>query len=327
MAAASPLFPPYLCTAGYFKDKWIQAEIAEVQKGDRARKMGEGKDARGLDPPPVARVKVFQCEQDGTGQRELDPSDIVAHVLLTCSVTLYPYNFQYESDPSAFPDGCPAPSPILPEGSSHPVLAVEKRYPTTLPARPLRPLEPSAALANHTSGCRQFPIIVGSRWAAARLCPQAFGDDRSKGALYCIFDDIKIRRTGHFALKYNVFLVDTAFIDSQRGTMPLLAECWGGVFAVYPSKAVPPLHKATLLTQHLARCGLLTRARNAERQPRRRTHDEVDPGPDDAGSSDEEFATRTPDGLPFANTIWITDAGVIALDVVYPGAGSAVVVD
>lgn len=335
MAGESPFFPPYLCTAGYFKDKWIQYAfrptypgmphpsahpspeprslvrttlpacrrvwnvVAEVQKGDRARKMGEGKDARGLDPPPVARVKVFQCNQDGTGQRELDPSDIVAHVSLTCSVMLYPFNFSYESDPSAFPNGSPPPSAILPEGSSHPVMAVEKRYPSTLPLRPLHPLAPSEALVDHTSGSRQFPIIVGSTWASARLCTQPFGDDKSNGALYCVFDDIKIRRTGHFVLRYQVFLIDTAFITSQRGSMPLIATCWGGVFAVYPSKAVPPLRQATLLTQHLARCGLITRARNGERQPRRRTHDEVDPGPDEVASGSdenlEELANRVPD--------------------------------
>ncbi|KZV83776.1 hypothetical protein EXIGLDRAFT_727969 [Exidia glandulosa HHB12029] len=258
---------PYLCKAGFFKDKWIVAQVAEVQKGDRARKMaGEGgKDARQVDPPPVAQARLLEWKPDGS-MTELPADLIFKHpVRLFCTVNLYPYNVDYEADPSAFPDGCPPPSPILPQGSASTSLAVEKQYPPALPSQPRHPLRPRAALTTQLEGAQRVPTMFGAQTVNAQLC-------KHNSAIYFIFDDLKIRRTGHFMLKYNVHLIDTAFDRlPMRIPMPCVAECWGGAFAVYPSRTAPPLLESTELTKHLntKACGLISRARWTIRKNRK----------------------------------------------------------
>lgn len=66
-------------------------------------------------------------------------------------------------------------------GETSTTLAVEKQYPPALPSRPLRPLEPHAALKTQLEGARRVPTMFGAQTVEAQLCKHI-------GAAYFIFD-------------------------------------------------------------------------------------------------------------------------------------------
>ncbi|KAH7093888.1 velvet factor-domain-containing protein [Auriculariales sp. MPI-PUGE-AT-0066] len=263
---------PFYCTSGHFAGSWIRAEITEVQKGDRARKVGEnGRDARGLDPPPVARVRLYECTRSGARLREADYG-VLQNVTFTCRVALYPYDQQYDRHPRAFADRKPMPTQIVQSHLTDPILAIEGQYPTSLPTQIHTQMPTSAEIRGFEEGGRhQSQSMFGSCAVRGVVAPILNGEGHGKAGVYCAFDDLKIRQTGHFVLKYTVFLIDVVSQALAPGkTIPCIAECWGGVFAVFPSKCAPPLRPPTQLTQHLARHGVIARARrmtNATQAP------------------------------------------------------------
>ncbi|KZV79325.1 hypothetical protein EXIGLDRAFT_474301 [Exidia glandulosa HHB12029] len=231
-----PDAPPWYCAGGALAGKYLKADVEEVQKPDMTRKVssnltrtgGGSRDARPLAPPPIVRVRLWECKENGDRIREVDmkagaPIHGVQPGLL-CNAVLFPYNHAYDTDLSIPPHDHPGPSPILPATAPpHPHLARESTpVPPTLPRRPNRELPDGLSMRHDLEGCRdkQCKII------------QAFREDEGVQAAYFVFDDLKVKERGHFLLRYTVLWLDPAF----KGPYETLGYTFGGVFAVFPSK-------------------------------------------------------------------------------------------
>ncbi|EJD37770.1 hypothetical protein AURDEDRAFT_187940 [Auricularia subglabra TFB-10046 SS5] len=242
---------------GPYAGKVILTIIEEVQKPDLGRKYGL-RDSRPLDPPAVVQVRLFEIKNHGTAYEqtvEIDVDEVHTPGLI-CYAELYPYNPDFELNPSLYMDSCPPPTPIQPNSGpidrQH-VLACGNVYPpANLPRQPRVRLPREAALPLQLHGERHQNVII---------VPDIRGS--AKKVMYFIFAELHVRLTGHFMLKYTAMSVDKSIERTKRA--PLLAECWGGVFAIYPSKLHPPLKPSTELTNHLARCGAKLHSRNKQR--------------------------------------------------------------
>lgn len=214
-----PDAPPWYCAGGALAGKYLKADVEEVQKPDMTRKVssnltrtgGGSRDARPLAPPPIVRVRLWECTENGDKIREVDMKCVYvlamsvswyahAHILragapihsvepgLLCNAVLFPYNHAYDTDPSIAPHDHPGPSPILPATApAHPYLARESTpVPPTLPRRPNRELPDGLSMRHDLEGCRdkQCEII------------QAFREDEGVQAAYFVFDDLKVKERG-----------------------------------------------------------------------------------------------------------------------------------
>ncbi|EJD36094.1 hypothetical protein AURDEDRAFT_117168 [Auricularia subglabra TFB-10046 SS5] len=247
---------PIQFTDGPYAGKTILTCIEEVQKPDLGRKYGQ-RDSRPVDPPPVVQVRMIQIfDYDSPGERrvELDVSDIFLPGLI-CYAELFPYNADFDHDPRIYPDGRPPPTPIQPLGApdaGRPLACANTYPPDNLPRQPRIPLTRDAALPLQLHGERHQNVIA---------VPDIRGS--AKKVLYFVFSELQVRLTGHFMLKYTAMHIDHTLAEHKKA--PLLAECWGGVFAVYPSKQHPALKQSTELTNHLSRCGSKLHSRHKQR--------------------------------------------------------------
>ncbi|EJD38867.1 hypothetical protein AURDEDRAFT_116316 [Auricularia subglabra TFB-10046 SS5] len=254
---------PWLCPVGALAGQYLTAELEEVQKADFARRMssimGKGTvDARALDPRPVVRARLYTCDPNGGNRVEIEPDPDTKELTafngqLICKAGLYPYNRDYERDGdlTRFAGARVTPSPLLPSSAApQPDLASEFAYPpATLARAPLRPLAPHCEMAYALSGMRDL---------RAREC-QAYHEPVGKVALYFVFEDLRVSEVGHFVLKYSLIFLDNAFVARPDIKPPVLAKCWGGVFAIYPSKKAPPKEKSTDFGMFLYTNNLLSR--------------------------------------------------------------------
>ncbi|EJD37773.1 hypothetical protein AURDEDRAFT_173156 [Auricularia subglabra TFB-10046 SS5] len=281
-ACADSLGMPVRYYDGPYAGKVILTIIEEVQKPDLGRKYGL-RDSRPLDPPAVVQVRLLEIKNYGTAYEQMVEVDVDAvHTPgLICYAELYPYNPDFELNPSLYMDSCPPPTPIQPNSGpidrQH-VLACGNVYPpANLPRQPRVRLPREAALPLQLHGERHQNVII---------VPDIRGS--AKKVMYFIFSELHVRLTGHFMLKYTAMSVDKSLERTKRA--PLLAECWGGVFAIYPSKLHPPLKPSTELTNHLSRCGAKLHSRNKQRFGRGADPPVVRPGAvaNGEGASDGE---------------------------------------
>ncbi|KAH7097711.1 velvet factor-domain-containing protein [Auriculariales sp. MPI-PUGE-AT-0066] len=209
-------------------------------------------------PPPVVQIKMYEISNYGTAsehRREIDTDEIFLPGLI-CYAELYPYNPEYDNNPQMFQGAHPTSCPIQPSTAPRAPLARANEYPpTTLPRQPRSPL-PSAAAVNAD--------LHGEKHMNAVVVPDIFGSARR--VMYFVFPELQVRSTGHYMLKYRAMHVDQSLERGPAGgRTPLLAECWGGVFAIYPSKTHPALRPSTDLTNHLSRCGSRLHSRQSAR--------------------------------------------------------------
>ncbi|KZV83773.1 hypothetical protein EXIGLDRAFT_305169 [Exidia glandulosa HHB12029] len=235
-----PDAPPWYCAGGALAGMYLKADVEEVQKPDMTRKLSSNltrtgvgsRDARPLAPPPIVRVRLWECKENGDRIREVDMKAGAAihsgHPGLLCNAVLFPYNHKYDTDPSIPPHDHPGPSPILPATAPpHPHLARESTpVPPTLPRRPNRELPESLAM-------RKDEVLDGSRDKQCEI-KQAFREDEGVQAAYFVFDDLKVKERGHFVLRYTVMWFDPT--AQYMGPWRTLGYTFGGVFAVFPSK-------------------------------------------------------------------------------------------
>ncbi|KZV79768.1 hypothetical protein EXIGLDRAFT_734305 [Exidia glandulosa HHB12029] len=244
---------------GPYGGKIIHTTIEEVQKPDLGRKYGQ-RDSRPVDPPPVVQVRMYEVLDFGTPDERAEEMDVDDIFLpgLVCAAELYPYNPEFEDNPALYPDGCPPPAPIQPttgqDGSY--VLARANVYPPdNLPRRPRVALPRAAAMQGQ---------LHGELYQSAIAVPDIRGS--AKRVVYFVFAELQVRLTGHFMLRYTAMHIDWTIQDTIR--QPQLAECWGGVFAIYPSKQHPSMRPSSELTNHLSRCGSKLHSRHKARAGR-----------------------------------------------------------
>ncbi|EMD37762.1 hypothetical protein CERSUDRAFT_94755 [Gelatoporia subvermispora B] len=83
---------PITFATGQFAGQTIRAELEELQKADLGRKFAR-KDRRPLDPPPVARLRLFRIFNHGTPssyEREFDHYEEVVAFSLACHLDVFP---------------------------------------------------------------------------------------------------------------------------------------------------------------------------------------------------------------------------------------------
>ncbi|KAI0716214.1 velvet factor-domain-containing protein [Fomitopsis betulina] len=92
---------------------------------------------------------------------------------------------------------------------------------------------------------------------------------QGRKALMFVFSDLAVKTEGAFILRYRVFNI---FSQASGVHIPILAQCFGGPFKIYPSKEFPGLRASTNLTKHISQFGVRLNLRETERK--RRKHDE-----------------------------------------------------
>lgn len=91
-------------------------------------------------------------------------------------------------------------------------------------------------------------------------------DLSGRAAIYFVFSDLSVKLEGLFRPRYRFF--DLFSRCEWSADVPVLAECWGGVFAVYSTKEFPGLKASSELTKHLNRWGIRVNIRETERKRR-----------------------------------------------------------
>lgn len=91
-------------------------------------------------------------------------------------------------------------------------------------------------------------------------------DLHGRPVLYFVFSDLSVKLEGLFRPRYRFF--DLFSRTSESPDVPILAQCFGGAFAVYSTKEFPGLKASTPLTKHLSRWGIRVNIRETERKRR-----------------------------------------------------------
>ncbi|KAI0676069.1 velvet factor-domain-containing protein [Trametes maxima] len=282
MPLSTELGRPITFTSGALAGRTVRVEIEEVQKADLGRKYAR-KDKRSLDPPPVVLCRFFQVlETDGARvEEEIVPDQSSLGVV--CHIDLFPIlhgaghgstRTQDTPDSPNNPTSLRPPPPLLGfEGLS---MASESRE-TTSPVSNMSP-PPTASSSKGAAGRGATPHSISephhtqspgvqSDEAIARfgdytitegskltemVSGSTFTDGvvityNGKKSVAFVFHDLAVRMEGTFVLRYRAFSV----LSERRTppTMPVLAECYGGPFKVYPSKMFPGLAPSTELTK------------------------------------------------------------------------------
>lgn len=91
-------------------------------------------------------------------------------------------------------------------------------------------------------------------------------DLTGKNVIYFVFSDLSVKLEGLFRPRYRFF--DLFSRTAGADDVPVLAQCFGGAFAVYSTKEFPGLKASTELTKHLSRWGIRVNIRETERKRR-----------------------------------------------------------
>ena len=116
-------------------------------------------------------------------------------------------------------------------------------------------------------------------------------DLSGKPTIFFVFSDLSVKLEGLFRPRYRFF-----DLHSRAGApdVPIMAECFGGCFAVYSTKEFPGLKRSTPLTKHLSRWGIRVNIRETERK--RRTGDKKAGGDGASGTSSSKRGASTKRG-------------------------------
>ncbi|KAH7093892.1 hypothetical protein BKA62DRAFT_55155 [Auriculariales sp. MPI-PUGE-AT-0066] len=233
--------------SGTFANKWIRAEVSEVQKGDGVPKTGDN-DISVLDPPPIARVRLYECTPNGVVLGEVDYRTL-EQVQVTCMITLSPR----QTTPSGPID--PPPSNAGTQGGALPLPNVSVNSEATFPVG-----AGTRLMQNFDAEAKVFDQEKLGTWAvAAVVAPVPGAHTNVQTGLYCGFDDLRLSQPGFFAAHYRVFLYDFGDpVEPQRRFFSI-AECFGAVFLVVTQPSTLA-HKGakTLLTDHMERHGVIS---------------------------------------------------------------------
>ena len=91
-------------------------------------------------------------------------------------------------------------------------------------------------------------------------------DLNGQPTIFFVFADLSVKLEGLFRPRYRFFDLFSRTVGNIH--VPILAECFGGCFAVYSTKEFPGLKRSTPLTKHLSRWGIRVNIRETERKRR-----------------------------------------------------------
>ncbi|EJD01948.1 uncharacterized protein FOMMEDRAFT_141163 [Fomitiporia mediterranea MF3/22] len=148
------------------------------------------------------------------------------------------------------------------------------------------PIDPDA-LPPPSEADKLSRVLFGESYAHA--C--SILDLSGRPTLYFVFADLSVKLEGLFRPRYRFFDLFSRTGDSAD--VPILAQCFGGAFAVYSTKEFPGLKASTPLTKHLSRWGIRVNIRETERKRR---------APDGGGANSSNAGTATKDKKRGANT-------------------------
>ncbi|KAI0729710.1 velvet factor-domain-containing protein [Fomitopsis betulina] len=288
---------------GPYARKHIMVRLAEMQKADVGRKCGL-RDRRPLDPPPVARLRLYEVRDPGVeifrGEEITDLAEVDSHGWM-CHVDLFPVplsagsplSLQHPESSSlhGVPDypvsdqsrpqyTFPPPSPprttgdkIFPGLSSKGTVRFghESTYSNGVTSPAIYGTGLPSPVATYYNG---IPILESSACTAFIVGTTVASSTvlKYEGTKQIIFtfSDIAVREDGDYFLRYRVF--NTMHHVLGDTPIPILAECSGGPFKVYSTKDFPGLRASTDLTKQISLSGTRVNARERERKRRRSFH-------------------------------------------------------
>ncbi|EIN12710.1 hypothetical protein PUNSTDRAFT_130958 [Punctularia strigosozonata HHB-11173 SS5] len=251
--------------AGGFAGLTIRTELQEIQRAELGRKAGI-KDRRPLDPPPVASASFFRVHAGGAGvttETEIESPDKIRIEGFVCNVDLFPVptNWHERGGPSTASSSSSSSHAVNHPTTVTPASYAQKAtHPDILAYVGEHPLRESSMCSGDLAGGRFVEAI--------RL------DYGGKNRTLFPFPDLSVKTEGFFCLRYRIF--DILAAAEGKGSIPVLAECFGGVFRIYGSKGFPGLKVSTELTKLIAIHGHPNvKVRQTERKRRKLS----DPGP------------------------------------------------
>ncbi|TFY59569.1 hypothetical protein EVJ58_g5701 [Rhodofomes roseus] len=148
-----------------------------------------------------------------------------------------------------------------------------------------------------------FPIRESSKCTAdlvgATFVQSSGLEYKGKKALMFVFSDLAVKTEGTFILRYRVFNI---FSQASGIDVPILAQCFGGPFKIYPSKEFPGLRASTDLTKHISHFGVRLNLRETERKRRRHSESSADRSQDSAPPSSGETSSKSPNSTSSGTT-------------------------
>lgn len=176
-------------------------------------------------------------------------------------------------------------SPLSPYANAYPHPHSTSSSPTVHPQTPLYPNMPPPNLhpqqqhvrANALSRLERIdPDALPPPSESDKLTRALFGESfahacsildlSGRSAIYFVFADLSVKLEGLFRPRYRFF--DLFSRTTGCADVPVLAQCFGGAFAVYSTKEFPGLKASTPLTKHLSRWGIRVNIRETERKRR-----------------------------------------------------------
>ncbi|KZT11528.1 uncharacterized protein LAESUDRAFT_755167 [Laetiporus sulphureus 93-53] len=261
-----PIGAHFTFSEGQFADRMIRAELHELQKADIGRKYTH-KDRRSLDPPPVVQLKLFEIV-DSTSATETEIADYKAVEIagLLCHVDLFAVRSTPQADAGHSIPLRPGTSRVLSISSSPLDAGVHATTNAT-----------QSEVLTHVNGHRITEqsicttALVGSTVIEATSLEREGSDTLMYTFSVCPFSvcvsivpavrsrthlsmDLSVRQEGTFILRYRVF--DTVSMARGSESVPVLAECYGGPFEIFPTKLFPGLRPSTELTRARSLCKL-----------------------------------------------------------------------
>ncbi|KZT11527.1 uncharacterized protein LAESUDRAFT_275128 [Laetiporus sulphureus 93-53] len=276
-----PIGAHFTFSEGQFAGRTICVELHELQKADVGRKY-IFKDRRPLDPPPVAQMKLFETVNPmyvpGTEFANYKDVKIIG---LLCHVDLFAVHSTAQTDagPSiplrqnASRVSSISPPPLDVEDHASPLILAATSNATQSEVLTHVDGHPITEQSNCTTALAGSTVIEATslEWKGRDTLMYIFSVCSSSACVSIVATgdrararDLSVRQEGTFILRYRVFDV----MSRARGhvTVPVLAECYGGSFKVFPPKLFPGLQPSTELTTHLARYGVRLNVRETERR-------------------------------------------------------------
>jgi len=211
------------------------------------------KDRRAIDPPPVLQLRFFRTVSTKNGddvanvEVEIEDYSDLRYEGLLCHVDLFP---------------APESASVTSTASEYNDALLMDTSEATLP---VRADGTAASLIKLTEGLKCQDRLAGSMFVQANNVPLGVGR-----ALLFVFADLSVKVEGDYILRYRCFDVLSQAAGTTPAKQPVLAQCVGGAFRVYPTKECPRLPASTELSKRLSRLGVRINIREGERGPRGR---------------------------------------------------------
>ncbi|KAI0642440.1 velvet factor, partial [Trametes meyenii] len=228
---------PVNFSTGVFAGRTIRVELEEIQNAELGRKYAR-KDKRPLDPPPVVLCRFFEVFRSvSNAESEMDPMQ--ASFGAICHADLFP----------------------VPSTNQHPFLlpalpSIRPPSTATVAAHALIPSSAGSGVANQkpdvVAWFGSHAICESDKWtnmlAGGSSVHASIIKYQGRESAMFVFPDLSVRAEGTFVLRFRVSCVFSG-PACQGASHPILAECFGRPFEIFPTKGFPGLGASTALTK------------------------------------------------------------------------------